>query len=879
MELVCDGGSSEQQQMKNEHRRQRKEIDDRATFLVRMTNESHMKYTHLTPEGNRTVDKMYVINHLNPDLLSLAVLTFFDSAAYFFRATFLILFLSCDFGLSDRDASMVYAWYGNCTIAYAIVIMMWCNDTDPIRLMSIGSILEATGTLLLLTTTSMHVVYFSMFCVIPIGTALGFPVTNKLMKRLMFMPALDKVNNIFNVIQNLGAMLALASVDGLRYWMHQTSIGISEYRMMFIFSMCLEMFMFISLQFGVIQRNVIVDRSGRLWKIIKNYNTNNLLRLLPWYRRAWIKTMDTLKRRKRVSAISVRSKAEMDKINLDRGVVVDSLFEPEYAVEAPQAHVSITSKAISDGMDGEEDDVIKRIYVQRDSKQRVVINLHELKQKCEQVKAALPVVSSAQIGKAYRTTVYHVPTEIQNVSSFDLMDAALANKPDEDSASLLDAFDVDTSQESRWKILKDTITNKSFAKLMLIGILLAIGPKTISRNLETVYPKVMQRYFEPGYNEENDATCMTQRLLHASDPQKVDTTATDDDDDEGTRDTVPWATFMTINPVLITLCTYHFNDYFVERMQYMHRFIVGSAIASISLLSMSIYMSYATVIIHIIVMSVGEMIWSSSLIALAQKLAPAKYIGVWTAVAMIPMMGAKFFSGWFSGILLDKFCPDSSNCHASELWAFSMAMSLVCPIGLFIGTLTGMLVFNDLDIDVDLTLSKQREPDRDKAQRIQKLIDSDERNDISAVELLETGHIDNTEDVGEMGTDDENVREDDVEKIELEAAERDMRNRIERQKSKALAFNNNDNTATFTKSVIGGEDLDKVFSKSLSTFTQEVVVDVISHAPYKDLPGAYDDEIGRESIYVETARRPIVPNDTYNEHNIVVIEKDVNNTQ
>ena len=93
---------------------------------------------------------------------------------------------------------------------------------------------------------------------------------------------------------------------------------------------------------------------------------------------------------------------------------------------------------------------------------------------------------------------------------------------------------------------------------------------------------------------------------------------------------------------------------------------------------------YISIFLFIILLSVGEALWSPRLYVYAAAIAPRGQEASYMALSLLPYFLAKFFVGILSGKLLAEFCPADGPRHPETMWFLIGCMALVTPLGTFI---------------------------------------------------------------------------------------------------------------------------------------------------------------------------------------------------
>lgn len=132
-------------------------------------------------------------------------------------------------------------------------------------------------------------------------------------------------------------------------------------------------------------------------------------------------------------------------------------------------------------------------------------------------------------------------------------------------------------------------------------------------------------------------------------------------------DSAPMGLFQAINPILIVVGLILFipiaNKFNIYKM-----LIFGGVISSLSLLALvapwrwfssDMASAYATMtVIQLVILSIGEIIWSPKLQEYTAAVAPPGQEGSYLGMSLMPYFIAKTFIGLVSGHMLLRFCPE-----------------------------------------------------------------------------------------------------------------------------------------------------------------------------------------------------------------------------
>ncbi len=93
---------------------------------------------------------------------------------------------------------------------------------------------------------------------------------------------------------------------------------------------------------------------------------------------------------------------------------------------------------------------------------------------------------------------------------------------------------------------------------------------------------------------------------------------------------------------------------------------------------------YVSIFFFIVMLSVGEAVWSPRLYEYSAAIAPKGQEASYMALSMLPYFLAKFLVGGSSGWLLTKYCPEVGPRHPEMMWFIIGCMALVTPAGAFV---------------------------------------------------------------------------------------------------------------------------------------------------------------------------------------------------
>ncbi len=166
-------------------------------------------------------------------------------------------------------------------------------------------------------------------------------------------------------------------------------------------------------------------------------------------------------------------------------------------------------------------------------------------------------------------------------------------------------------------------------------------------------------------------------------------------------DNAPMGLFQAINPILIIVGLILFIP-IANRFNIYKMLLFGGFISSISVFALvlpwrwfssEVASAYAAMtVVQLVVLSIGEIIWSPKLQEYTAAVAPPGQEGSYLGMSLLPYFVAKTFISMLSGHMLQRFCPEGIQpqivAGTLPFWRSPEAMWLI--LGLF--ALAGLLV-------------------------------------------------------------------------------------------------------------------------------------------------------------------------------------------
>lgn len=115
--------------------------------------------------------------------------------------------------------------------------------------------------------------------------------------------------------------------------------------------------------------------------------------------------------------------------------------------------------------------------------------------------------------------------------------------------------------------------------------------------------------------------------------------------------------------------------------------IVGSLVSALPTFLLCGGPSLGLLIGYFVVFSIGEALWSARFLEYASELAPPGKVSQYMGLAQIPWLLAKGTTGFYSGVLLARYCPEGAppeRMQTGTLWFIYGCVAMLSPLGLWL---------------------------------------------------------------------------------------------------------------------------------------------------------------------------------------------------
>ncbi|MBI5837704.1 MAG: MFS transporter [Candidatus Eisenbacteria bacterium] len=183
----------------------------------------------------------------------------------------------------------------------------------------------------------------------------------------------------------------------------------------------------------------------------------------------------------------------------------------------------------------------------------------------------------------------------------------------------------------------------------------------------------------------------------------------------------PMGMFQAVNPILIVVGLILFIP-LANKFNIFKMLVFGGIISSISLFALvlpwrwfgdNLVASYTTMtMIQLVVLSIGEILWSPKLQEYTAAVAPPGQEGSYLGMSLVPYFVAKTFISLLSGHMLLRFCPEGIQprilAGTQPFWSSPEAMWLLLGVFALAGLVTAVLLKGWLTEGVNLDPVKEK---------------------------------------------------------------------------------------------------------------------------------------------------------------------------
>ncbi|MBA3376932.1 MAG: MFS transporter [Actinobacteria bacterium] len=121
-----------------------------------------------------------------------------------------------------------------------------------------------------------------------------------------------------------------------------------------------------------------------------------------------------------------------------------------------------------------------------------------------------------------------------------------------------------------------------------------------------------------------------------------------------------------------------------RRFHVLSMMIAGSAVSALATFVLCVGPHTSALLTYFFVFSIGEALWSSRFLQYAAELAPPGRTAQYMGIANLPWFVAKTTTGFYSGWVLEHFCPKVGPKNTETMWLIYGAVALLSPVGLIL---------------------------------------------------------------------------------------------------------------------------------------------------------------------------------------------------
>ena len=140
-----------------------------------------------------------------------------------------------------------------------------------------------------------------------------------------------------------------------------------------------------------------------------------------------------------------------------------------------------------------------------------------------------------------------------------------------------------------------------------------------------------------------------------------------------------FAFYWSINPFMIIFLT-PIVTALTQKWTAFKAIVIGAFITGFAVMFMGVSTTIAASVGFIVVLSVGEAMWSPRLYEYTATIAPKGREASYMGLSQIPLFFAKPTVGFLSGMLLADYCPPEGPRDSQTMWLIVAAMTLAGPM-------------------------------------------------------------------------------------------------------------------------------------------------------------------------------------------------------
>jgi POT family proton-dependent oligopeptide transporter len=114
--------------------------------------------------------------------------------------------------------------------------------------------------------------------------------------------------------------------------------------------------------------------------------------------------------------------------------------------------------------------------------------------------------------------------------------------------------------------------------------------------------------------------------------------------------------------------------------------IIGSVVSALPTFFFVLGPSFWLLMAYLVLFSIGEAMWQPRFLQYAAELAPEGQTGAYIAFANLPWFMIKFIAGWYTGRMMDIYCPAEGPLNTETMWLIYGLIAITSPIMLVLAS-------------------------------------------------------------------------------------------------------------------------------------------------------------------------------------------------
>ncbi len=110
--------------------------------------------------------------------------------------------------------------------------------------------------------------------------------------------------------------------------------------------------------------------------------------------------------------------------------------------------------------------------------------------------------------------------------------------------------------------------------------------------------------------------------------------------------------------------------------------IIGSLVSALPTFLFLLGPNFWLLMTYLVLFSIGEALWQPRFLQYAAELAPEGQTGAFIAFANMPWFMIKFIAGWYTGRMMDIYCPAEGALNTETMWLIYGLVAMISPIAL-----------------------------------------------------------------------------------------------------------------------------------------------------------------------------------------------------